>query len=92
MAMMSGEDISMAMAGETRTGWAANKTIHYYFSEEQRQSQHYKGFDETAQVVQLAQGGHVVIIHIYSVFICIISYGLEVDTMSEMQDSCSKHP
>ena len=82
----------MAMAGRGKLkDWAANKTM-YYCSEEQRQSQHYKGFDETAQVVQLAQGGHVVIIHIYSVFICIISYGLEVDTMSEMQDSCSKNP
>ena len=70
MAIMSGGDISMAKGGGKLWDWAANKMM-YYCSEEQRQSQHYKGFDETAQVVQLAQGGHLVIIHIYSVFICI---------------------
>ena len=54
---MSGGDISMAMAGKLKD-WEANKTI-YYCTEERRQSQHNKGFDETAQVVHLVQGPRI---------------------------------
>ena len=70
--------------GETKGLGTGRPTRRYIIVGErrQRQSQHYKGFDETAQVVQLVQGPRRH--HTYLVS-CIICYGLEVDTMSVMQ-------
>ena len=92
---MSGGDISMAMAGKLKDwglGWRPTRRYIIVGERRQRQSQHYKGFDETAQVVQLVRGprGHhtyLVSFHLHNLLWFRSRYN-ECDA----EDSCSKSP